>query len=165
MKLANHSNRDRGSLYSLCNEQEHDSIESIASRILEDETSCNTNRINTRKTIPNLHPKHAQTDKEQDHKCKEQQDMIKRFERNTHITHTPREESTFFVCFDEGGFDFGTGDIAVVVLVEDAETFAGFVLCIESRVKVGWDEECAFAVFEAVVDRFGQSLHFLSALA
>lgn len=160
MKLAIHSSLDGVSVYSLCNKQEHNSIESIASRILEDETSRNTNRINTRKTIPNLHPKHAQTDKEQDHKCKEQQDMIKRLERNTNITHTPREESTFFVRFDERRFDFRPGDIAVIVLVKDAECFAGFFLVIESRVKIGRDEECAFAVFETVVDCFSQSLQF-----
>ena len=83
---------------SLCNEQKHDRVENIASRILKNETGCNTDSIDTRKSIPNLHPKHAQTDKEQNHKRKEQQDMIKCLKRSANITHTPREETTFFVC-------------------------------------------------------------------
>ena len=60
----------------LGDEQKHDRIERVAGRILEDETGCNPDRVNTRQRTADLDAKHAQGDKEQDNKGKAQQDPI-----------------------------------------------------------------------------------------
>jgi len=58
--------------HSLSNKQKHDGVKRVTRRILENEARSNPDGVNARQAIPNLHPEHAQTNKEQNHKRKEQ---------------------------------------------------------------------------------------------
>lgn len=79
-------------------------------------------------------------------------------QRGADITHRAREESALFVDLEERGLDLSAGDVSVVVGIEDAECFLGFLGSIVGGLKVGREEETAFAVLEGGVDQPSQTL-------
>jgi len=75
------------------------------------------------------------------------------------VTHAPAEKPALFVNSDKGGFYFRAGDIAVAVFVEDLEGGFCFGVSGVGRIEVGRDEVGPSTIFEAVIDRFSESLY------
>lgn len=122
--------------HSLRHKQEDDSIESWTSRGFEDETCCDTQSVKTRKGARYVDSEYAQTDKKQYNKRKEEQDLVKRLQSHTDVTHGARQESTLLVDSEEGSLDFCARDVPIVIFVEDSECSCGLLGSRKRRVEV-----------------------------
>jgi hypothetical protein len=109
-------------------------------RILENKRQPQPKRINTCQTRPKTNPKNRQRNEEQNNQRKHQQDLIKRLQRASYIPQTPREESSFFVHFQDECLDLPTRDITIPVFIENLESRFGIFVRWVGWVEIGCDE-------------------------
>jgi hypothetical protein len=88
---------------------------------LEDEGGADPECVHAREAARDVHPKHAEADKELHDEGEDEEHVVERLERSTDIAHRACEEAAFFVYLHERCLDLGAREIAIVVLVKNAE--------------------------------------------